>query len=112
MAGMREIERLRHEGILVADVADAMKATYEDEVAGLKTDLLDYLQRFPELEREVVVLARADLLRAERQALAEAAQAGLIGDEVQLELLHDADERIAALELIHRSGSEIGPDAE
>ena len=44
--------------------------------------------------------ARLDMLRAEKSALADAAQRGLVGEEVQHALARQLNDQVAALELI------------
>jgi hypothetical protein len=53
-----------------------------------------------ELERDVVLQARREALRAERGALGDALRRGLISDGVYRELTSDADRRLEALALI------------
>ena len=57
----------------------------------------------PELEQELFLQARTDALRAERSAITDAMQHDVISEAVHEELVHEADNRMAALELIKES---------
>jgi CPA1 family monovalent cation:H+ antiporter len=99
-AGRRELERLRSEGILFRDIWESMDAVYGEEIDQHKLALRDHLQAFPELEQEMLLQAREDVLKAERSAITDAARRGLIAEEVHEEVIRATDKRMAALELI------------
>lgn len=99
-AGKRELRRLWDEGVLFRDTWEALDATYEDEINELRVGTKIHLQRYPELELGVLLQARVDLLRAERSAIGEAARRGLISNESHQKMAREADNRLAALELI------------
>lgn len=99
-AGRAELDLLHEKGVISQEVYDAIVATYEDEVTDARSDLRDHLRAFPELEQEMVLQARTNLLRAERVAVGDAALRGLINEEVQAELLQEVDNRMAALDVI------------
>jgi CPA1 family monovalent cation:H+ antiporter len=99
-AGRRELERLRSEGILFRDIWESMDAVYGEEIDQHKLALRDHLQAFPELEQEMLLQAREDVLKAERSAITDAARRGLIAEEVHDEVIRATDKRMAALELI------------
>ena len=104
-AGQRELDRLRNDGILFRDIWEAMNAVYDSEIDERKQALRDHLREFPELEQEMYLQAREDVLRAERSAISDAARRGLISDEVQEELSRDLNDRSVALELLKENRS-------
>ncbi|MCA9974769.1 MAG: sodium:proton antiporter, partial [Anaerolineales bacterium] len=59
-AGRRELERLHAEGILPADIWEAMRMVYDQEIAQYGNDLRAHLQDYPELEQEMYLQARED----------------------------------------------------
>ncbi|MEE9184144.1 MAG: Na+/H+ antiporter [Acidimicrobiia bacterium] len=99
-ADLDELERLDHQGILFRDLYEAMAALYQGELARDGEALRDHLRRYPELETDMYIKARADTLRAERSALQDAARRGLIADEVLNELTAEINDHLAALEFI------------
>ena len=99
-AGKQELDRLYEEGILSANIWQAMAGVYEDEIATYSQSLRDHLLEYPELELEMVLQAREDTLRAERSAIAEVFRRGLVSEEVYNELVRVTDNRTAALNLI------------
>lgn len=99
-AGKTELARLRQEGILSPEIWEAMDAVYDADIVRHKADLSVHLQQFPELEQEMYLQARLEMLRAEKSALADAAQRGLAGEDVQHVLARQLNDQVAALELI------------
>jgi CPA1 family monovalent cation:H+ antiporter len=99
-AGLDELERLHDQGVLFRDLYEAMAGLYRGELARDGEDLRDHLRRYPELETDMYIQARADTLRAERRALQDAARRGLIADDVLTELTADINNHLAALEFI------------
>ncbi|MFQ5422121.1 MAG: cation:proton antiporter, partial [Anaerolineae bacterium] len=104
-AGRQELERLQKEGILFRDIGEAMDAVYDEEIKYLKRKLREHLQDYPELEQEMLLQARADVLRAERSALGDANRRGFISEELYQEMIREADRRRAALDLINAQRS-------
>ncbi len=102
-AGQLELDRLYQEGIVAREIYDAMSQTYASEIAGRKRSFLHHLRAFPELEQNMVMQARTDLLRAERNALGSALRRGLISEEIYEELVRELDDRTAALEIVRAS---------
>jgi len=99
-AGKRELDRLYRDGILSAEVFQAMSDVYASEIQSRNQDLRELLHEYPELEQAMILQARKDLLQAERTALRDANQRGLISEEVYHELVRETDDRGAAIELI------------
>jgi CPA1 family monovalent cation:H+ antiporter len=99
-AGKRELDRLYEEGILSANIWQAMAEVYDNEIEDRNRYLRDHLLEYPELELEMVLQAREDTLRAERSAIGDVFRRGLIGEEVYNELVRETDNRAAALSLI------------
>ena len=98
--GQKELIRMRDEGILFRDVSEAMDAVYDTEIAHHKSALRQHLQAYPELEQDMYLQARVDVIKAERNAYGDAARRGFISDEMYEELIEKADKRLAALDLI------------
>lgn len=103
-AGQQELEKLYHQGILAGDIYAAMDATYQREIQERSTLLANHLNDFPELEQEIVLIARQDTLRAERAAISDAALRGLISAETQTQLLAEIDERTEAVKYLLTKG--------
>ena len=99
-AGLKELDRLRENGWLFRDIWESMSQVYEEEIAETKQSIREHLQDFPELEQEWYLLAREDVLRAERTALAEAVRAGLIPEEIEEELTLELNNRLAAVDVL------------
>ena len=101
-AGQLELVRLHEEGIVGRDIFDAMNEVYEIEIETQRQAVLTHLESYPELEQEVLMVARQDTLRAERAAVADAARRGLISHEVQADIVATIDERAAALKMLQK----------
>lgn len=99
-AGKAELARLQREGILFPEVGEAMDTVYDAEIAHHRQSLSTHMQTFPELEQAMYLQVRLDLLRAEKSAIADAAQRGFVGEEVQDVLTRQLNDQVAALELI------------
>jgi CPA1 family monovalent cation:H+ antiporter len=99
-SGKQELDRMHQKGILFRDTWEAMSAVYEEEIDELKRSLREHLLRYPELEQEMFLHTRMDVLRAERSALTDALRRGLISDNLYHQLILEADRRSAALEVI------------
>lgn len=99
-AGKIELDRLRKEGILYRDIWESMGNVYDNEIANQKKELGDLLEEYPELEQEMYLQAREDVLRAERSAVADAARRGLISEDVHHVLTRDLNDQVAALEVL------------
>jgi hypothetical protein len=98
--GQRELDRLRVDGILYQDVWDAMHQVYDESIDRQMEALQAHLASYPELEQELFLQARADVLKAEHAATADAWRRGLISKEIHDELIAELNNRIAALEII------------
>jgi CPA1 family monovalent cation:H+ antiporter len=102
-AGLQELDRLRQDGRIFRDIWDATSAVYNEEIGQSKLAIRDHMEAHPELEQELFLQARTDALRAERSAITDAMQHDVISEAVHEELVHEADNRMAALELIKES---------
>ncbi|MFN2161143.1 MAG: Na+/H+ antiporter [Candidatus Promineifilaceae bacterium] len=102
-AGLRELNRLRNEGILFRDVWQAVSAVYEEDIHDTKLAIRDHLEAHPEIERDLFIQARADALRAERSAITDAMQSDLISEDVHDEIAREVDEQLAAITVIKES---------
>jgi CPA1 family monovalent cation:H+ antiporter len=110
-SGKRELDRLRDDGILPAELWNAMARVYDDEIAQHDEELHRLLREHAELTQEIVLQARMDLLRAERTAASDAFQRGLLTEEIFEELIRETDNRAAALDRIIAVQG-LGPEAE
>ena len=110
-SGKRELDRLRDDGILPAELWNAMARVYDDEIAQHDEELHRLLREHAELTQEIVLQARMDLLRAERTAASDAFQRGLLTEEIFEELIRESDNRAAALDRIIAVQG-LGPEAE
>lgn len=99
-AGLHEINRLRHEGILFRDVWQAVSSVYIEEIDEAKLTIRDHLEAHPEIEQDLFIEARSDALRAERSAITNAMQSDLISEEVHEEVAQEVDEQLAAITTI------------
>jgi CPA1 family monovalent cation:H+ antiporter len=99
-AGRRELDRLRDDGILAGDVWRSMTQQYDEEITDRSILLRDHLERWQELEQQMVLQAREDVLIAERAAVTDIARRGLIEEDVNEELVRDLDNRVAAIQLL------------
>lgn len=99
-AGQEELNKLHHEGILAHDVHDAMNKVYQRDIDNWQNALAQHLQQYPELEQEILLVARRDTLRAERVAVVDAGRRGLVSADLQASLLAEIDERAEAIKLL------------
>ncbi|MCA9971033.1 MAG: Na+/H+ antiporter, partial [Anaerolineales bacterium] len=109
-AGQQELDRLHDEGILFRDIYEAMRQVYDAELDDNKLALRAHLENFPELEQEMYLQAREDVLVAERSAIGDAARRGLISEDVHHQLIREADNRMAALRLLQEHRGTHPPD--
>lgn len=105
-AGRRELDRLYKDGILSAEVFQAMSNVYSQNLRSRNQELRELLHDYPELEQSMIIQARRDLLEAERTAISDANQRGLISEDIYHELIRETDDRRAALNLIEMTMQE------
>jgi CPA1 family monovalent cation:H+ antiporter len=111
-AGLKELDRLRADGIIFRDLWEAMRANYEDELEDSRHALRDHLDTYPDLEQALYLQARADVLKAERTAITDAASRGLVSEEIQADFIRETDNRLAALGIITEGSSSSGESNE
>ncbi len=102
-AGQRELKRLYEEGLIYRSAYEAMDAVYSAEIQTSKRAVSDHLERYPDLEQDMFLQVRADLLSAERAALGEALGAGFLSEDTYEEMVRDINDRMAALDVIKES---------
>jgi CPA1 family monovalent cation:H+ antiporter len=112
-AGLRQLEHLRREGILIEEMWRGLREDYVQTQNALTGDLNQLFAEHAELERELIIQARREALQAERAVLIGALRRGLLSDEVFNELRTDIDRRLEAVALIQaavesRGSSETG----
>jgi len=99
-AGLRRLADLRHDGLLAGEVWAGLRDEYHETSEQLANEMTQLFIEHPDLEREVLLQARREALRAERGALSDALRQGLISEHVYRELASDVDRRLEALVLI------------
>lgn len=99
-AGKRELDRLHDEGFLFRDIWLAMRSVYDEDIDESKRSLRDHLMAYPELEQEMYLTSRVDVLKAERNAVAEAAARSFISRAIYEELISEIDRRLSVLEML------------
>jgi hypothetical protein len=77
-----------------------MSVVYDEEIDENKRAMRDHLEAFPDLEQQMYLTSREDVLKAERTAIGDAAARGLISRDVYEELIGETDRRLAALEAL------------
>jgi CPA1 family monovalent cation:H+ antiporter len=108
-AGLRRLVDLHQEGLLTGDVWAGLRDEYDRTNQRLADEMTQLFVEHAELEREVVLRARREALRAERGALGDALRQGLVSEDVYRELAGEVDRRLEALTLI---GASIGAPME
>jgi CPA1 family monovalent cation:H+ antiporter len=99
-AGLGRLAELRHDGLLAGEVWVGLRDEYHRTSDKLAAEMTQLFAENPDLEREVLLQARREALRAERGALSDALRQGLISDDVYQDLRTDVDRRLEALALI------------
>jgi CPA1 family monovalent cation:H+ antiporter len=99
-AGKQELDRMHDDDILFPEIWEAMSDIYEVEIAEAKQALNTHLHDYPELEQEVFLQAREDVLKAERAAISNAAREGFLSADLHHDMIKEADNHLAALEII------------
>jgi CPA1 family monovalent cation:H+ antiporter len=100
-AGISRLADLRHEGLLAGEVWAGLRDEYYETSQQLAEEMTNLFAEHPDLEREILLQARREALRAERGALSDALRQGLVSEDVYRELASDVDNRLEALALIH-----------
>ncbi len=107
-AGLRHLESLHHEGLLLDEMWDGLRADYVQDQKHVTEHMVQLFHDHAELEREVLVQARREALQAERGALGDALRRGLLSEHVYADLVSDIDHRLEALDLIQAAIVDIG----
>lgn len=111
-AAWRRLSRLHREGMFTGEVWKGLRAQHREERNKLSQEMQDLFLEYGELERDMVIAARRESLRAERAALNDAVRRGLISDEAYRKLVREVDRRIDAMTLIANLPSERAGDAD
>ncbi len=99
-AGLRRLADLYHDGLLSRDVWAGLRDEYDRTSEQLADEMTRLFAEHADLEREVLIEARREGLRAERVALGDALRRGLISEGVHRDLTQEVDRRLEALILI------------
>jgi CPA1 family monovalent cation:H+ antiporter len=108
-AGLSRLAELRRDGLLAGEVWAGLRDEYHQTSDQLSEEMTQLLAQHPDLEREILLRARREALRAERGALSDALRQGLISESVYRELAIDVDRRLEALALISEATIPSGP---
>jgi CPA1 family monovalent cation:H+ antiporter len=99
-ASWRHLQAMNEEGVLTGEIWRGLEAQHTAERSRLDQAMHALYLEYGELERELILVARRDSLRAERVALSEAMRRGLITEEAFRNLAAEVDQRLEALGLI------------
>ena len=98
--GLRQLDRLYRDGILVDEMWKALREDYIQARKELGEDLNQLFAEHAELEREMLLQAQRAALSGEQGALIDARHRGFISDEIFDELRTNAARRMEALDVI------------
>jgi CPA1 family monovalent cation:H+ antiporter len=107
-AGLRRLDRMHSEGLLLDEMWNGMRSDYVRERQNVAEHMSQLFRDHADLEREMLVQARREALQAERGALGDALRRGLISEHVYTELATDIDHRLEALNLIQAADLDAG----
>ncbi|MBV7335779.1 Na+/H+ antiporter [Chloroflexi bacterium TSY] len=93
-AARRHLDHLFNEGALVPQAWEQVKSELDSRDQELSAATSEMLAQHPELQQKIVHLARLETLRAERAALDDLAQEGLLSSEALAELQAEIDAAI------------------
>jgi CPA1 family monovalent cation:H+ antiporter len=99
-AAQQRLQQLHSEGVLTSEIWTGLDAHYRSENQRLSQHLQQLYAEHGELERDLVINARREALRAERAALSDAVQRGLITDDAFRNLVAEVDKHLEALTVI------------
>ena len=102
-AGLRQLTELHRQGMLTEELWGGLHDEYLHSQRHLIQEMDRLFIAHPELEREVLLQARQESLRAERGALGDALRRGLLSNETYEELKTELDFRLEALSLIQKA---------
>jgi CPA1 family monovalent cation:H+ antiporter len=98
--GQRRLRELHAEGLLTGDIWQGILEEYRLTEQELTTDVQEFYAQYPDLERDVVLQARREALKAERAALRDALVRGWLSSQAHHTLVTEIDRRLEALRLI------------
>lgn len=107
---LRQLEQLGQSGLLMEEMWRALHDDYVQEQGVVAEEMGRLFADHAELERETLLQAQREALRAELSALIDAVRRGLISDEVFEELRVEADNRLEVLDLLHQSVQRRQPE--
>jgi CPA1 family monovalent cation:H+ antiporter len=99
-AGLRRLGDLRTDGLLTREVWAGLRDEYTRTSEQVSAEMEQLFVEHADLERDVLLRARREALRAERGALADALRQGLIAENVFRQLTAQTDQRLEALAII------------
>ncbi len=102
--GLQRLQQLHQEGLITDEMWAGLYADYAQDRVELAEGIHNLLAEHAELEREMLIQARREALRAERGALNDALRRGLISDGVYEDLSANLDRRLEALDRIQEAG--------
>jgi hypothetical protein len=111
-AGSRRIDELHTAGLLTDEMWTGLREDYQQVRDEVVNELHQLFVEHGQLERQMVLQARREALRAERAALGDALRRGLITEETYGGLRNDTDNRLAALDLIELDTHQEGQSSD
>ncbi len=107
-AGLRRLAQLREEGLLSEDMWSGLQSNFRAQKEQIMSEIGRLFRTHAELERDMLLQTRREILLAERAALEDALRRGLISEPTYDELRRDADYHLEAVRLIqeHERGAE------
>ena len=103
-AALAEIERMKADGAIVADVAASLTEEYGRRAREAEAKLAELHLHGAQMRAEEEHAARRTLLNLERDTVQQASRRGLVGPEAAEKLLEDVDARLSRLESSEASG--------
>jgi CPA1 family monovalent cation:H+ antiporter len=90
-AGYEHLQRMHHDGVISSHTWDLLRPTARLHLEALTDAVQESLRNAPEMEREELVIARRESLRAQRAMLARLRREGILSDEPYGELVAEVD---------------------
>lgn len=100
-AARRHIDHLHREGALIPHAWETVEQELDQRERQALGAIDELLAKHPELQEEIISLARKEALRAQRAALASLAREGLLSEETLSELQAEVDSALQETETDH-----------
>jgi CPA1 family monovalent cation:H+ antiporter len=90
-SGFQHLRRLSREGLISAATWQSLEPMLEQRLEVMTNSVQDVLQSSPQLRMEEIVIARREMLHAQRSALSNIRRSGALSDESYGELVSEID---------------------